>query len=183
MRVAIIGTAGRREDGQKLNRAIYNKMVRSAITLLNDKHEEFGEQFGNEIHLISGGAAWADHCAVSVYLLDLCDTLTLYLPAEWTGTDFSGTRDGEVANYYHRLFSEKMNGSSLAGIGRAKEKGASLIINRNGFKARNLQVGRVDILIAYTFGEKEDTPKDGGTLHTWNNSSATVKIHKQIQKL
>jgi hypothetical protein len=117
--------------------------------------------------------------------MGLADSLTLYLPCYWQKATscFQNNRTGQIANYYHDLFSRKMGGNTLEGITRALVKGATLIINSGGFHTRNLQVGDTDVVLAYTFGEREDYPKDGGTSHCWDNSNASVKIHRRIQDL
>jgi len=129
----------------------------------------------------SGGAAWADHVAVSLFLAKQADSLTLYLPAPLDdGETFLPTYDGRI-NYYHSIFSKAMGASTIDGIQRAIKLGARVEIVE-GFHNRNLPVGKCDVLIASTFGEG-DQPKDGGTSHTWTNSPAPIKIHVPIASL
>ena len=196
MRIAIVGTAGRKEDGPKLSKELYFKMVNDAWSLLIDLQEEHirDKPSGYEynLDLVSGGAAWSDHCAISLYLMDqVADSLTLYFPCKWDQKDRVFFLDNEpksyhspssTANYYHKLFSEKMGRSSLHGIQRAIDKGAVYHEIKGGFLARNLLVGQVDAIIAYTFG-KGSRPKDGGTSHTWDHSNAPIKIHRPIGEL
>lgn len=192
MKIAIIGTAGRKEDGAKLNKDVYTKMVRDAeqqlITLQEEHVRDKPNGYQYNLDLVSGGSAWADHIAVSLYLMDLADSLTLYFPCGWHQGSFEGieiTRNNQTArtaNYYHSLFSKKMGKNTLLGIQRAIDKGATYHEISGGFFARNLLVGKVDVLLAYTFGEGE-VPKPGGTKHTWDNSVAGVKIHRSIGDL
>jgi hypothetical protein len=183
MRVAIIGTAGRKEDGAKLSKELYFKMCgRVHQILANLMQDEF-----EDLTLVSGGAAWADHIAVSLYLAGYAGHLVLHLPADYDNGKFveEGSRSpGSTANYYHKLFSKKMGRNTLPAIQKAADLGASIRVNVNGFKARNSDVAAdaKDGVIALTFGEG-DTPKDGGTFDTWNKSTAPFKVHIPIGEL
>jgi len=73
MKIAVIGTAGRNEDGQKLSKEKFFEMV-ALVSKLKD---------AKEATLVSGGAAWADHIAVVVFLLGNCKSLSLHLPCAW----------------------------------------------------------------------------------------------------
>ena len=55
MRVSIIGTAGRRGDGDKLSLDIYNRAIDKVKEIINRK---FGLPLAR-VQLVSGGAAWA----------------------------------------------------------------------------------------------------------------------------
>lgn len=177
MRIGIIGTAGRREDGARITAKLYETVYEDCWKRIDELADE-----DDSLVLVSGGAAFADHLAVSHYLAGHCDELWLFLPAPFKEGKFveAGFRSpGAIANYYHYKFSEVMGedkGASLRGIATAIEKGAKIFVNEKGFKARNRQVARtVDFLIAYTFGSGE-SPKDGGTAHTFNLCEAD-KIH------
>jgi hypothetical protein len=186
MRIAIIGSAGRGPDGPKMSRELYFKMVEDARkeVLLLAYPPNRTDDLAVPIHLVSGGAAWADHIVVSLYLMDLADSLTLYLPCEFLEVFLQYTDTGRIVQYHHSRFGEKMDGDSLStcrGIQKAIDKGAS-IQAYCGFKARNLEVGKVDAIIAYTWGEGT-RPKPGGTKHTWDNSPAPIKIHRPLGEL
>lgn len=176
MKVAIIGTAGRREDGTKLNRHLYQMVlddVRNRLKLVREP-----------IHLVSGGAAYMDHLAVLAYLRDFpnVESLELFFPCEWEENKFQENKVGGIANWYHGKFSLKMGGkkdSSLVQIQKAITKGATYHAGK-GFHQRNIDVGCVDYILAYTFGDSLYEPKDGGTNHTWKNSKAGIKIHIPI---
>ena len=176
-KIAIIGTAGRQSDKNKINRIIYQKMLndlRGRLSMINEP-----------IHLVSGGAGVSDHLAVLAFLRKFpnVESLELFFPCKWKGNKFKETKVGNTANYYHEIFSIKMGGtkeSSLIEIQKAIDQGAIYHENTKGFHARNLQVGDVDYIIAYTFGESKSEPKDGGTMHTWKNSKALIKIHVPI---
>ncbi len=106
MRVAIIGSAGRKDDADKVNLGLYAKMCRKVQELTK-----------GDVTLVSGGAAFSDHVAVSVYLMNrfLSDRRTwleLHLPAPWNHDDMCYVshkfRDvGSVANYYHTEFCKR----------------------------------------------------------------------------
>lgn len=185
MRVGIIGTAGRKEDAPKMTAQLYTRMCEKAAKTIN----EFATG-DDPVHLVSGGAAWADHVAVTIFLdqrLVSCSGLTLYLPAtfdrvsaRFVGADFKSP--GAVANYYHRLFSAKLGRDTGKEISDAITRGATVVDTFNGFFARNLAVGNVDYLLAFTWGSG-GSPKPGGTKHTWDNSSAKEKLHISLANL
>lgn len=196
--VAIIGTAGRKEDAVKMTKAVFDGMVREARRVL---HEEWKLEPG-QVRLVSGGAAWADHVAVTLWLQQQTDAdalpyagLQLYLPTTFESngqlsraTD-NGSHDwranpGQLMNYQHMQFSQKLGRNTLYEIEQARAFGATLTTG-NGFMARNKQVAALtDRVIAFTWGESTTQPKDGGTLHTWNACTrATVKLHIPLSGL
>jgi len=140
--LAIIGTAGRGEDLSKLDSRKYDLMLgvcRKVIALegITD--------------MVSGGAAWADHCAVTLHLEDGIP-LKLWLPAY--------RRDCEIAGYYHDRFSLKL------GRGTLHEVLNLPFHSYKGFKDRNGKVAaEADLFVAMTFGDKK-VVKDGGTKDT-----------------
>lgn len=174
-RIAIIGTAGR---GQMLTLNQWNWMV-DAATVWAGK--------GN--HLISGGAAWADHLAVELYMTHKCEELTLHLPAPWSHEHkcFVGGRGtaGSAANYYHNLFSNVLGKDTLEEIDLVLHGGAQYTFQQEaqgyrGMFARNaLVAAESDGMLAFTFGEGE-VPADGGTLDTWNKHMSQYKKHFSI---
>jgi len=76
--IGIIGTAGRKEDGAKMSKELYGKMYRKADAYISNLGLE-----PRDITLVSGGAAYSDHIAVSLYLDNKADNLTLHLPCEF----------------------------------------------------------------------------------------------------
>jgi hypothetical protein len=166
-KLAIIGTAGRKEDGERLSGLIYESMLTAARTVI--KLEKI-------THLVSGGAAWADHVAVTIFIRDRKrpEKLTLHLPAIYDslkGQYFdSGERDfisnpGGTANYYHKKFSQALQINSLWELGEAWAACADFVVTP-GFKERNTKVANeADVLLAMTFGEGARV-KDGGTADT-----------------
>lgn len=194
MWISIVGSAGRKEDAGLWTREVYNRCFR----LL---HEELLKDIPvEERKLVSGGAAWADHLAVSLFLGGHAHSLQIEMPAGWCGHDgdFLGQKGpipgyadtgivdwkknpGGTANYYHKQFSTKMGGDSLAGIQKAIDQGATYedmhwLFGGSSFHNRNKKVAMCELLIAFTWGQG-DVPKDGGTKHTWDYSNADKKIH------
>lgn len=197
--VGIIGTAGRNSAGPKMSKDLYFKMYDRLVQEINNIRQE---NPNHKIKAISGAAAWSDHLAVSLYLRDNCEALKLFFPAPFEPAlnRFSGKGPFSVAasaNRYHQSFSEKMGGSSMKAISLALAKGAESQTS-NGFKARNLLVGQVDYLIAFTWGQDmvhcsmgelewqkasfASIPA-GGTSHTWNCSKAYTKIHISLPQI
>jgi len=180
-RIAIIGTAGRKADGNKLNKELYGKMFHAAQKII-------GGWNLTDITLVSGGAAWADHIAVSLYLAKFMNCkLELHLPCPFdvqntrfydTGVVDFRTNPGGTANYYHRQFSQKMGGSTLTSMARILPD-IRVFDNYKGLFDRNNGVARVDYMIAFTFGYGQ-IPKDGGTKNTWNLSKRSTKFHQSL---
>jgi hypothetical protein len=198
--ISIIGTAGRKEDQDKMTKSLYMRMYSEALTRIEGYCKERAVSI-DLVSLVSGGAAWADHLAVSLFLRGNVKFLTLHLPSEFYDNQFQPTpgADGApgVANYYHQLFGEKMGGSTLKGLQTAFDKGAVKVVTP-GFKNRNRMVAKCDYLIALTWGPfggnytQEDSGwrnstnaglKDGGTAHTWNESRAPHKTHISLSEI
>lgn len=166
-KISIVGAAGRKEDFAKLTQAKYKEMY--GIT-----HKYIADSFSKTpICLVSGGAAFADHLAVLIFLDNSSFTLKLYLPCEYdlekeryvdTGIFDWAINPGGTANYYHRKFSNAIYANkfhSLKQIGSAIKAGAEVEII-NGFMNRNSAVAQSEYLLAFTFGNRS-VVKDGGT--------------------
>ena len=175
MRIAIIGTAGRRDDGPRLTDRTFSCMLLEARRVLAALPRPHALQ--------SGGAAWADHVAVTLFLHGVVDGLTLHLPAPLRrlGGFDEAHLDGRIANHYHRAFSDALRHDTLGDLADAVERGAA-VTTSSGFLHRNLLVGRCDFLLAFTFGPGA-VPKDGGTKHAWDKSSAPRKFHVPLGPL
>lgn len=61
--IAIIGTAGRKEDGLRMSRELFDRMVTFSHIIIKD-----GFRQERPIQLVSGGAAFADHVEVRLWL-------------------------------------------------------------------------------------------------------------------
>lgn len=172
MHVSVIGTAGR---GRPLCSSHYDWMVAKALGHI--KKEDV---------VISGGAAWADHVAISLFLMKKVNKLVLHLPAalDLEKQQFAGDSKspGGIANYYHRRFSLAMGGDenqSLKTLCSLVENPQVKMTVSAGFHARNGLVARQSqLMLAFTFGEG-DQPLDGGTSHTWGLASCK-KIHYSL---
>jgi hypothetical protein len=177
--IAIIGSAGRGKDAERLDRNLYDAMYRESLATIR----EHGIQ-----EAVSGGAAFADHIAVRLFLSGDVVSLRLYLPSSFDGNAFVPnsrvhSNPGKTANSHHADFKRSCGIDGLAEIREAIAKGAKIAVY-NGFKRRNLEVaGTCTHMEAYTFGSKstavflpgepgfssaeEAGLKDGGTAHTW----------------
>lgn len=171
-RIAVIGTAGR-DRTKPMTKALWEWMLNSARERIPAGH-----------HLVSGGAAWADHLAVMLYLEGHAEALTLHLPAPFNGVHFIGQERSSAgaANYYHQRFSKTIDSNTLKELSWAIEKHAKVTqqpygSHYGGMFARNALVARdAEALIAYTFGPG-DVPADGGTRDTWDKCKAESKLH------
>lgn len=170
--VAIIGTAGR-DKTKPMNAALWAWM-------LNDARSKIRKG----AHVVSGGAAWADHLAVTLFLEGHAGELTLHLPAPLDASGwFQGPTKsaGSAANYYHELFSAVIGKSSTSEIVIAANMlnchgtVQPAMTGYGGMFARNALVAQSDQMLAYTFGEG-DVPADGGTKDTWDKCQG-MKLH------
>lgn len=160
--IAVIGTAGR--DKQFPMETRHWEYMCAVLRFLVKPGD----------HLVSGGAAWADHAAVWAYISGLCDDLTLHLPAPFDGA-FHGAKgtSGGAANYYHQRFSHALGQDTRAQLYLALTGGANYTAQpvSQGYSAmftRNrLVADQCTHMLAFTFGTG-DTPVDGGTKATWD---------------
>ena len=201
--VSIVGSAGRRADGKKMTKKLFDKMVEKAKTVIKD---DFKLEL-KQIHVISGGAAWAgelisifsvigishffypDHIAVILYSLEEVNRLTLHLPAKWGDSKFvekkvasktSWKSPGQSSNELHKQFSDKIGEDSLGHIEAAITLGAKCHIH-DGFQKRNTEVAKSSYLLAFTWNEGSE-PKKGGTVDTWKKCQG-VKRHICLNSL
>lgn len=185
--IAIIGTAGRKEDAARISRALYDAMYAEALLAIR----EWGVD-----RAVSGGAAVSDHLAVRAYLEGAVSGLRLFLPARFERGAFVPNplvrfNPGKTSNGYHRDFSAVCGLDSLGEIEEAIAKGAQAEVYE-GFHRRNSEVAAgCSHLLAFTFGNgsgsttarndfrPEDSGfsdaeaaglRDGGTAHTWGEA-------------
>lgn len=204
-KLAIIGTAGRKEDRKALTPAHYPRMVAAAGKLIT--HLNIDPKY---LYLVSGGAAWSDHVAVTLGLIGVVpiENITVYLPAELDTSGFTGTNEWEekvasTANYYHSLFHQITGVDGLTELCTIRDRGAKLIPIKNGFHARNTKVAQELVenghLLAFTFGSDVEIQqpvwsirehsatttaaqaglKDGGTADTFNKAHCK-KFHCRL---
>lgn len=198
--IAIIGTAGRREDAARISRALYDAMYAEALRAIR----EWGVD-----EAVSGGAAVSDHLAVRAYLDGAVSRLRLFIPARFSGTAFVPNplvrfNPGQTSNGYHRAFSAACGLDSLGEIAQAISKGAQVEVHE-GFHRRNSEVAAACThLQAFTFGNGGATGvsadflpedpgfndaeaaglRDGGTAHTWGEAwKPRVKRHVYVGAL
>lgn len=170
---AIVGTAGRKDDAARLSVHNFTAMCECAKLLI----QQFNESNYRVDTLVSGGAAWADHVAVKLYLQKMLPHLKLFLPCPYDAdaqrydetplTPKEATRGystGKIANDLHRRFTKKVGFDSLGEIFLAIKSGAEIVVGK-GFYARNALVAQSDVILAMTFGDK-NWVKEGGTSHT-----------------
>jgi len=203
--LGIIGTAGRREDQGLLGPYHFDRMVKAVVTLMDRLSLD-----PKTVKVVSGGAAWADHVAVTLALDHIIEpeNLTLFIPVPLEYYGYEGPQDhavykkqGETANYYHKLFSRTIGRDSIKEIHTAVKWGASLRDDVMGFMPRNSLVAKAcqhGHLLAFTAGAPDTTQpewtirsfppdtkadkahlKDGGTAHTWNLANAQ-KHHARL---
>lgn len=185
--VAIIGTAGR-DKTKPMTLDTWCAMwqdVKSRFTFDTKDYK-----------LVSGGAAWADHLAVHLFL-NLPERsgtrLVLHLPARlergrsvWKYEETGGV--GSACNYYHDKFMEATGIDGRREIAEAIERPCCSITVRppspgmGAFFARNDLVAKAaDACVAYTWGSGA-VPMDGGTRYTWDKIKGR-KVHVPIGKL
>ncbi len=187
--LAIIGTAGRKEDKNRLSKQHFEAMyiiAEKLIDYLNETNYPIS-------HLVSGGAAFADHVAVKLFLDKKVPNLRLFLPCKWENGSFrdnslqdSFKNPGGTANYYHKQFLNTTGIHSLSQIQIAKGEGAELIDENSkgsdlGFYARNALVAKSDFLLAMTFGNGPEV-KEGGTADTVRNYISRCKKEGCFEK-
>ena len=166
---AIVGTAGRKEDAKRLTTNHFKAMCLVAEGLL----EQINESNYPITHLVSGGAAWADHVAVRLFLDKKAPGLRIFMPAAWEDGSYhdNGSKDawenpGGTANHYHKLFQQNTGVNSLSDIVIAQAHGAELIPVLKGFHARNALVAKSDFILACTFGKERFVKAGSGTEDT-----------------
>ena len=191
--IAIIGSAGRQDDASRIDGELYKKMTLHAEKIVFER---------NIRQAISGGAALSDHVAVSLYLNDKVDFLTLFMPAIFYEGKYVAKKGVEkntalTANAHHKGFHERCGVDGLQEITEAIKKGAKVEFF-NAFKRRNLEVAAIaKNVLAFTFGKaptcvfsrcdrgfssaKDAGLKNGGTAHTWDQAwKADWKNHVNL---
>lgn len=173
MKIAIIGTAGR-DKTKPMTYQTWVWMLRQAKALMPTAA-------ASQTHLVSGGAAWADHLAVQLFLDGVASELTLHLPAPLDNQGYFGGSQGTAggaANFYHSKFSliaglnsreqilEASRQPGCRGSTQPIKQGYSAMFARNALIVTELDHA-TDRMLAFTFGQGTE-PDDGGTKHTWD---------------
>lgn len=192
--IGIIGTAGRGNVVIEPDR--YRKMYDCARRMVRQIAADAGQV---RVTLVSGGAAYADHLAVLLYLNepDLVASLHLHLPVQFRDGRYDALRkEGGTANYYLERMKAAWAADGqpdfdpFAHITHAIAHGAIVRTyanaKGNAFFARNRAIAaQAQWLIAFTAAQDEQPPADSGTRHTWDASRLprTRKIHVPIGAL
>lgn len=171
LKVAVIGTAGRGEDFNRLHPFDFGRMCGTVNDILHG--------ITKEPYLVSGGAAWADHVAVNLFNLGIVEYLDLNLPAKWdyANCSYESSDAGFISNKYHQRFSNKVGINSLQELERALSRCRSTV--SNGFFKRNSDVAKAQAVIALTFGNGPQL-KDGGTANTFRQYLDNLKGRKNV---
>lgn len=185
--LGVIGTAGR-DKSKPMTAKLFDSMCFHLW-------EEI-EAYGKPINLVSGGAAWADHVAVAVWLklVELghpnVGKLTLHLPApwDWERTCYQSSKCGDVSNHYFNRMEQTTGVDHRAelqmalGLGGCHFDNAPPTANMAAFFQRNKLVAQEsDFLLAYTWG-CGDAPDDGGTADTWHKCRGE-RVHVPLVSL
>lgn len=189
--IGIIGTAGR--GNLVIEPDHYRRMYDCARRMVRQIAADAAQA---RVTLVSGGAAYADHLAVLLFLNepDLVASLHLHLPVPFRDSRYDASRkEGGTANYYL----ERMK-AAWAADGRpdfdpfahiAHAIGHGAIVRTyanakgNAFFARNRAIAaQAQWLIAFTPSTGDQPLADSGTRHTWDASRLppTRKIHVPI---
>ncbi|KAK5583377.1 hypothetical protein RB653_004970 [Dictyostelium firmibasis] len=185
--IGVIGTTGR-DKSRPLTSKHFDYMVDAFEQYINKLKEQHKDKIDpNNITLVSGGAAWADHVAVDYFLKNptTCK-LILYLPCLIVGEKTkqyqfdTNHAHGLITNGYHTNFSKQIGRDTIQDIIRAQEFGAILDNSAEGFKNRNTCIASSsDFLVAFT-GVSGPAPLGGGTLDTWKKSKSIYRHHISI---
>jgi hypothetical protein len=184
--LGVIGTAGRKERMTKEHFVFMVERTKKAIAAIK-------EATGAEaVRLVSGGAAWSDHVAVSLFIKGDVQAVSLHLGAQFETDGFTvkqANDAGDLLNKYHRQFSLAMTGGKSAGhslstIGNLvnqyyqdpRDERIQFTFQNGEIKGlfdRNTLIAKdSDFLIAFTFGEKGPI---GGTKDTYDKYLAMGK--------
>jgi len=178
--VAVIGTAGRDKD------KTYDLELWCAMW------EDARRRFVSNVELVSGGAAWADHIAVSLFLADPEQfKLRLYLPSVFAQHTYRfvgpASSSAAAANYYHERFTQQTGIDGRREIATAMTMpGCTVEMEPSaegygGMFARNSKVALAsDACLAYTWGQGKE-PADGGTKDTWDKITGR-KVHVPLDR-
>jgi hypothetical protein len=122
--IAIIGSAGRGYDQFLVNKTAFLTAIENVFNIV----EVRWKLDWNDITLVSGGSAFADHIAVKLYLVLKEEypklKLKLHLPCEWSTLSQSfeepkcepSTKTASALNVLHRKFSLSCELKSLNDI-------------------------------------------------------------------
>ena len=183
-RVAIVGTAGRHAN--QLCFESFGRMKVLALAAIKNFDLE-----PSKCVLVSGGAPWADHVAVSLFLEGLVAGLHLYLPGELferkdlttsiRAVEDSTQTDASSLCMYHRKFTETTGIDGFAQIKQAIDRG-TIVDSYDGFFARNDAIAETcDYMIAlHTDMTHPRSQLSGGTRNVFMSAKDKPRIYIPI---
>lgn len=189
-----------------LSPAHYARMVGAAKNVIE---RECGGP--DNVHLVSGGAAWSDHLVITLVKEGYVskDRLTIFSPCNLEYWGFEATGKGErtasTLNYYHKHFSSTLGYDTVRELYSYKNEQCDFRYCEDNFFVRNAMLAHSlsvdDLAIAFTTGDGKSSQrpwtarkfdgsvlardsglKDGGTAHTWDRLKCT-KMHVLIGKV
>lgn len=186
--LGIIGTAGRKQAHRFMTAENYNLMLKESEKIIS--------KFGFKT-VVSGGAAFSDHIAVSLFNNNIVDNLILMLPDgfDMDSQEYKIGHYGNIANDLHQEFNRQCKINSLQEICKAIENGAIIpdkVESSPGFLTRNSWIAETCThLLAFTSGKalnqtvseigyntniQDNVIKDNGTKDTWRKASQKYRI-------
>jgi hypothetical protein len=178
IKLAVIGTSGRYDlDSKKLS----HKHIIWMMDNIKIYIEEVLNTTCNNVILVSGGSAWADHVAICLYNENNFNGLELYLPTDFNleTKKYCNTHCGCILNDLHAKFTQKTNMNSLKQIANIHKNPNVKINILKGFFSRNTAIAKsCDHLVAFTFHTKN--PTKGGTADTWKKFKSQNKLHLDL---
>lgn len=168
----MVGASGRR--GEPLSGELFLAVQESVVRCV----QRLGWAPERRV-LVSGGAAFADHAAVALFLRGGWAGLELHLPCAFRGA-FARGATGERAQALHRAFSDIVHTDSIAELQIALDRGARVHVHNGGFLARNGAIASTcDALLAYTFEHGDAPAHNSGSGDTWRKCRAR-KFHMSL---
>lgn len=177
MYVSIIGS----REFTNCDKLRYEEVVHFAINELNKVNVL--ESSSEPIILVSGGAAYGDHLAISIWKLYNTDRslftctisdIILHLPCPITQNGYYDnggknlvTNPGSLSNFYHNKFSNMLGVNTLLEIYELKDKCKVY----QGFHVRNNAISKCDVMFAFT----DISIMSKGTSYTWNKCKSSKK--------
>jgi len=192
--VAIIGTAGRKEDARRMSKALFDRMVDHAA----HQQRVVWKLPNDRVVLVSGGSAWADHVAVRLFLNEALDPdghpyagLQLFLPCPFILTAATAraldngswqwqANPGRLLNSLHQAFSQTMQKEKemkSASAASAAASASGISASQHQFQHQSQIPSLNDIAVAKSFGAR--LPFEGKGFHARNKLVAS-KVDRLI---
>ncbi len=172
--ISTIGSAGRNEDAKKVSKERFDLMLEDAKTRIN----EICKGDTKKVMLVSGGATFADHIAVVLFLTGQYGGLTLYVP--------QGGCAGGCTPLSPALSSDTKGGSVQSTISfahQAATKRIKLESDGTGVRAKSKFLTRSDIASKVATGATaasaaNDTSKAGAQPSA--DGLRAIQLHRQF---